>query len=199
MIIDKQLIIMIIQYGSSIGLFLSGVLALFTIDKKKKFIFLFLMYIFAGILSFVLYSGFTFFTVGIVFVFFIIILYIVIIQQEIIKNNGREPQKPENKTGLRNGRKPLRNVLNRILPLLLCGGLGYLVFSGTYKYLAGAGYRNGEQLFNISFPDPGLAIKGIFSSYGLALIILVSALFISFLWFIVMVKLKDKKKNGEEE
>lgn len=182
-----------------IGLLLSGVLALVVIDKKKKFIFLFLMYISAGLISLVLYSGFTFFTAGIMFVFFFIILYIIIIQGEIIKSSKQDQQKPGGKTVLQNRRKLKKNLLNIAPPLLLTGGLAYLIFNNAYKYLAGNGYLNGGQPYDISFSGPGLAIKSIFSSYGLVLIILVSALFISFLWFIIMIKLQDKKKNGKEE
>ncbi len=192
MMADNQLIIKIIQYASIFGLLLSGILALVIADKRKKFIFLFLMYVSAGILSFILYSGFAFFTVGLVFVFFFILLYIATIQWEAVRKDSRE------QPGKKGGASP-KNVLNIVLPLLLCGGSGYLIFNSTYRYLAGAGSQSGDQPYNVSFTDPGLVINSIFSSYGLVVIILVSALFITFLWLIVIIKLRDRQKNGEEE
>ena len=178
---------------------MSGVLALVITSKKKKFIFLFLMYVSACILSFALFSGFVFIIIGFVFIFFFIILYIVFIHGEIIKKSSPKLQKPVSKAGLQNRRRFTKNVLNIALPLLLCGGSGYLIFKSTYRYLAEAGKQNGDQPYIISFTDPNLVIKSIFSSYDLIVIFLVSALFISFLWFIIIIKLKDKNKNGEEE
>ncbi len=203
MIIDNQLIITIIQYTGVFGLFLSGILALVINDKKKKLIFLFLMYVFAGILSFALYSGFTFFTAGFVFTFFFILLYIAVIQWEARRKRSHGQLEPEDgqtsKRDRQNGRTTTKNVLNIVLPLLLCSGLGYLIFNSTYGYLAGTGNQSGDQPYNISFTDPGLVIKSIFSSYGPVVVILVSALFITFLWFIVIIKSRDRQKNGEEE
>ncbi len=198
MINDSQLIIKIIQYISITGLFLSSILALIIVDKKKKFIFLFLMFISAGMLSYILYSGFVIFTVGFVFVFFFILLYITIIQWESIGSNNQEKRKSANKPDLQNGRKSIKKILNIALPLLLCGAIGYLIFNSANRYLAEVGNQQGDQAINVSFSDPGLVIKSILSSYGLAVIILASALFITFLWFIIIIKLSHRQKNGEK-
>jgi len=130
MSIESQLIIKIIQYGSLFGLFISGLLSLFLINKKKKLLFVFLSFLFFGILSFVFYAGILFFTAGITIIFFFILLYLLVFQIEL---SGKEEVLNRNKNHDNNNTAGI--ILNIILPILFCGFMGYLIYGCTSDFL----------------------------------------------------------------
>jgi len=171
----SQLIIMIMHYASIFGLLISGLLSLILPDKRKKILFLFISFLFVGILSFVYYSGILFFIVGILMVFFFISLYLFVFQMEIFGN----------KTGLDENKKlngRVKNtLLNIIIPLLFCATAGYFIYNYTFDFL-----RSVSGSGNIFIAGLGDISKQFFTDYSLILVIIVASLFMSFLWFIII-------------
>ena len=174
----SQLILIIIHCASLFGLAISGLLSLILISKRKKLIFLFLSFLFVGILSFVYYSGILFFIAGIFVMFFFISLYMFVFQIELFGDKERLDEK------LNNNIKGI--IVHIILPFLFYAAIGYLIYnytSGFLQKVSGSG-----NIFIIGLSD----ITGkFFTNYSLILIIIIAVLFVSFLWFII-VSLEEK-------
>ncbi len=175
MSIVSQLVIVIIHYTSIVGLVISGLLLLILTNKRKKLLFLFLSFLFAGVLSFVYYSALLFFIVGILMVLFFISLYLFVFQMELFGS----------KTGLNESKISngvTKNIiLSIVLPLLFCAAVGYLIYSYTSDFLKKI--TNGGNIFIASLSDIS---KQFFTDYSLILIIVLGSLFVSFLWFITI-------------
>jgi len=176
----SQLIIVIIHYASIFGLLISGLLSLILPDKRKKMLFLFISFLFAGILSFVYYSAILFFIVGILMVLFFLSLYLFVLQIEIF---GNKTGPDENKK--LNGRA--KNILlNIIVPLLFCAAAVYFFYKYTVDFL-----RSVSGSGNIFIAGLGDISKQFFTDYSLILVIITASLLMSFLWFIIISKSEE--------
>jgi len=175
----SQLTIIIIHYIGILGLLVCSLLSLFLADKKKKLLFLFLFFLFVGILSFVYYSGVLFFAVGVIVVFFFILLYLFAFQMELFG----EYVGPEVDKNLKNADKSSRNkILSIIISLLFCAAIGYFIYGCISNFLKEIKEVEGSE--NILIANWSDISNQFFSDYGLILIIITAALFVSFLWFI---------------
>jgi len=173
---ESHLIIIIIHYISLSGLVISGLLALFLAGGRKKLFFMFLSFLFAGILNFVYYSGVLFFIAGIIIIFFFLALYLFVSQVELF-NTGQELKKEERKLS----RSAAGSVMSVLLPFLLCSAAGYLVYDYTSDFLDKV-----SGMENISILSLGDIAKRLLSDYSLAVILTISLSFLSFLWFLIM-------------
>jgi len=173
MSLGSQLILIIIHYISLFGLVISGLLSLILTSKRKKLIFLFLSFLFVGILSFVYYWCILFFIAGIFIMFFFLSLYLFVFQIELFGDKERLDEKIN---GNIKG-----TIVDIILPFLFCAAIGYLIYNYTSDFLqkvSGSG-----NIFIIGLSD--IAGK-FFTNYSLILIIIIAVLFVSFLWFIII-------------
>jgi len=173
----SQLIIIIIHYASLLGLLIFGLLSLIHSDRRKKLLFLILVFIFVGILSFVYYSGILVFIVGVFVIFFLFSLYSYVFHIKFfeITNNGNRD--------IRDDSKIKKIIGSIILPALFCAGIGYLFYIYTSDFLKDAVLSG-----NIYIAGLGDINNQFFIEYSPILVIVVASLFISFLWFIMISK-----------
>ena len=172
----SQLIIIILHYASLLGLLICGLLSLIHSDRRKKLLFLILVFLFVGILSFVYYSGILVFIVGVFVIFFLVSLYLFVFQIEFFESKTDEDR------DRRNDNK-IKTIGGIILPALFCAGIGYLFYIYTSDLLKDAVLSG-----NIYIVGLGDINKQFFIEYSPILVIVIAALFISFLWFIMISK-----------
>ncbi len=177
MSLTSQLIIIIIHYASLLGLLICGVLSLIHSDRRKKLLFLFLTFLFMGILSFVYYSGILVFIIGIFVIFFLISLYLFVFQLQFF--GSKDKQNGDRKKGS----KIKKMIFEITLPVLFCAGIGYLFYVYTSNFLKKVIISG-----NIYIVGPGDINRQFFTEYSPVLIIMIASLFISFLWFIIISK-----------
>ena len=197
MSIESQKIIEIIQYISFAGLVLSGVIALFLPGLRKKMVFIFLMFIFTTIISFVLYSGILIFITGFAAIFVFIILYMIIAQLRVsINSPGKGQSTNEGWSVEENAVKKKRKtsaVLGIILPILFSGYLGYRIYVSTHSYFVEA-----DGVSNISIASLDRISELLFSEYLLAVLILIASLLAATIWFTVMLDFrKDRQRESK--
>lgn len=154
-------------------------LALFLTEKRKKLLFLFFFFLFAGVLSFVYYSGILLFVMGIIIIFLFILLYLFVLQMELFGYR----EYPEESGRLKNSIKS--KILNGTVSLLLPAVIGYFIYKHVSGFLKGAVVLEGSE--NILIAGWTDISRQIFTDYSLILIIITASLFISFLWFITIV------------
>ena len=172
---ESQLTILIIHYIGLFGLLVSALLSLFMTSRKNKLLFMFLAFLFVGVLSFVYYSAVLFFIAGIIILFFFLSLYLHVFQVRLfgIKEKLKHNKKPADSNTVK--------ILNILLPLLFCTAVGYLIYVYTSSYLRNITVT--KEIAIVGFSD----ITGLFlTDHSLVLILIVALLFISFLWFLVI-------------
>lgn len=172
---ESQLTIIIIHYTGLLGLLVSALLSLFMTSRKKKMLFMFLTFLFVGILSFVYYSGILFFIIGIIIVFFFLSLYLFVFQVKLF--GDKEKLKRDGKLNNSNTGK----VFNILLPLLFSAAIGYLIYAYTYGFL-----QNITVNKEITITGPSDITRLFLTDHSLVLILMVGLLFISFLWFLII-------------
>jgi len=178
MLSGSQLILIIIHGVSLFGLAVSGLLSIIIISKRKKLIFLFLSFLFVVILGFVCSPCILFFIVGIFIMFFFMSLYMLVSQMELFGDEERVDEKLSSNAG--------GIIVDIILPFLFCAAIGYLIYNYTSDFLQKVSGSGGILIIGLS------DITGrFFTDYNLILIIVIAALFVSFLWFII-ISLKEK-------
>lgn len=173
----SQLIIIIIHYASLLGLLICGLLSLIHTDRRKKLLFLFLTFLFMGILSFVYYSGILVFIIGIFVIFFLISLYLLVFQVEFFGSRAEQDGDRKKDSRIK------KAIFDIALPSLFCAGIGYLFYVYTSDFLKKVIISG-----NIYIVGPADISKQFFTEYGPVLIIVIASLFISFLWFIIISK-----------
>ncbi len=176
----SQLIIKIIHYIGIVGVLICGSFSLFINNKKKKLIFLFLSFLFGGILFFVYYSGILVFIIGIIIVFFYILLYLFVFQSELFENNMQTIVNEK----LKHSKK--KEIITITLTFLFCSVIGYFIYkytSGFLNEIAGS-----ETILITTLSDISKQFSIV---YGVVIIILAASLFVSFLWFII-IKMEKK-------
>ena len=138
--------------------------------------FVFLSFLFVGILSFVYYAGVLFFIVGVIIIFFFLALYLFVSQIELF--DARQGLKKEDG---KLSRSTAGSIMGIILPLLFCSAAGFLIYNYTSDFLGKA-----AGMENISIIGLGDIAEKLLSDYSLAVVLTVSLLFTSFLWFLIM-------------
>ncbi len=185
MSIESQKIIEIIQYISFAGLVLSGLIALLMPGLSRKIVLIFTMFIFTTIISFVFYSGILLFIIGFAAIFVFIILYMIIVQLRMDRKG------PEGEDTVK---KKIRvsGVLSVILPILFSGYLGYQIYGSTSLYFMGA--DGGSDISIVSLDQIS---KLLFSEYLPVVLILITALIATTVWFTIILDFrKDRQKES---
>ncbi len=175
----SQLTIAVMNYISILGLLISGLCSILVIDKKRKLLFLFLVLFFAGVLSFVYYSGVLFFLIGIIAAFFFLLLYLFVLQIEVF-GSPEYPEITDSPGGL------IKNkILNIIISIFFCAAAGYPVYRYTDRFLKGV--KMAEESGAVPIVGWGDISGQLFTEYSLLLIIITVSLFLSFLWAMAIV------------
>lgn len=177
---ESQLTIIIIHYIAISGLLAFALLSLFMKNRRWKLVFMFLTFLFVGVLSFVYYSGVLFFVVGIIVIFFFLSLNLFVFQVRLFGNTEESERKGISK----NSRMGM--IINILLPLLFCGIIGYLIYVYTHGFI-----RELEVAEDITIAGMGDITGLLLTNYGMILIFITAMLVISFFWFLIIGK--DKK------
>ena len=110
--------------------------------------------------------------------FFFMSLYMLVSQMELFGDEERVDEKLSSNAG--------GIIVDIILPFLFCAAIGYLIYNYTSDFLQKVSGSGGILIIGLS------DITGrFFTDYNLILIIVIAALFVSFLWFII-ISLKEK-------
>lgn len=190
----SQWIVMIMQYAGIAGIFVFGMSVLSISDIRKKVVFFFLILLSTVMLSYVFYPGTTFFisAFGAIFVFLIINQLVNHLHMINSAHGGNAGQGEDSGTGT--NKINYFRLLNIVIPVFLCGIAFYL----GYHYLHD---------FQVTWKDlqdiPAAGTKQmagqIFGYYGVLVIILFSALFISLIWFTIILGSGQEKKGGDKD
>ncbi|HAJ94704.1 MAG TPA: hypothetical protein DCP02_00585 [Actinobacteria bacterium] len=188
MSIESQKIIETIQYISFAGLVISGIAVFFVPDLKRKIVLLFLLFVSIMMLSFVFYSGILIFIASLSFIFVFALLYLLAVQ--LSPHGRRSPPASSDAEGSRS-RISTARIVNIIIPVFLCTGLGYLVYNLISGYFPA---DNGVHEISIIGMEEISDI--IFTRYSIIIFLIVSAALISFIWFTVIL-MTWRKNKGE--
>lgn len=183
---DGKLILGFLNYLTVGIVFLLGLISLLIAGQKKKLTFLFLMFISAGLMSFLFFAGLAFILPSISIVGFCIILNLFIQNQEFFSSGSSTSKNPSG-----HGSKLRKNViiLELFVAVLITGGLGFLFFAYNdefFKNISTVTVFNTAALFGI--------ISDISENYLPLIFIFIIVLFMSVIWFIAILR-KESKKN----
>jgi len=173
---QSSIAINIMHYISISGIFIFSLLSLFMLENKKRMLFLFLVFLFSSTLSLSFYSGILFFAVSLVVISFFALFYLYTAHIEFYlkkKIASEEPMTIKDKFA--------GKVLRLVLPLIIYLGIGYLFYKYAFDFFSG--YVKNEAVPVISLAN---VVKELQASYIIPVIILISVLFISTLWFILI-------------
>jgi hypothetical protein len=189
---QNQLIITIIYYISIAAIIIFALLSLLLTDKKKKLLYFSLTLLSWGTLNLVLLPGVLFFLIYIVIIIFYILFYMYFYYGEIYRCDEISVREKElyNKKVIR--KKLINKSLSIALPVFICGGIGYLFYSYTLEF-----FREHNESGNIQIMNFSVFLGELYSKYMMPVILLISVLFISVLWFIIVIG-KNKEKNKKE-
>lgn len=188
MSIESQKIIEIIQYIGFAGLMIPGIAVFFIPDLRKKITLLFILFVFTTILSFVFYSGILLFIAGLAFIFVFALLFL--LTEQLFYNSSGTPLPSSNTERSHAGTITVK-IMNIVIPVLFCTGLGYLIYRLTGGYFPA---DNGVQEISITSIEE---ISGnIFTRYNISIFLIISAALISFIWFTVILVTGRKTKES---
>ncbi len=188
MSIESQKIIEMIQYIGFAGLMIPGIAVFFIPDLRKKITLLFILFVFTTILSFVFYSGIILFIASLAFMFVFILLFLL---TEQLFHLSSDPLLPSSDTGGSHAGIIAVKIINIIIPVLFCTGLGYLIYKLTGGYFPA---DNGVREISMNSIEE---ISGsIFARYSIGIFLIILAALISFIWFTVIL-MTGRKNKGE--
>lgn len=188
MSIESQKIIEMIQYIGFAGLMIPGIAVFFIPDLRKKITLLFILFVFTTILSFVFYSGIILFIASLAFMFVFILLFLL---TEQLFHLSSDPPLPSSDTGGSHAGIIAVKIINIIIPVLFCTGLGYLIYKLTGGYFPA---DNGVREISMNSIEE---ISGsIFARYSIGIFLIILAALISFIWFTVIL-MTGRKNKGE--
>ncbi|MBM3700122.1 MAG: hypothetical protein FJW68_04285 [Actinobacteria bacterium] len=183
---DGKLILGFLNYLTVGIVFLLGLISLLITGQKKKLTFLFLMFISAGMMSFLFFAGFAFIMPSISIVGFCIILNLFIQNQEFF-GSGNSGSKNPGGYGIKLRKNVI--ILKFLAAVLITAGLGFLFFAYNdefFKNISTVTAFNTAPLFGI--------INDISENYMPLIFIFIIVLFMSVVWFIAILN-KESKKN----
>jgi hypothetical protein len=178
---DGRLLLGFINYFILALILVFGILALIVRSQRKKLTYLFLLFLCSGILSYLFFAGMAFIIPGIVLLFFCILLFLFVFNQEFFgfgKKLDAEKIEMESERGF-----TARLIVNLIISISFCLGIGYLLFIYTRGYYQGIEYVE-------EFRTAGIAdiINDIGSNYIPLIFLVAGMLVMSIIWFIGILK-----------
>lgn len=192
MSILSQSIIEIMQYASLAGIIASGVSVLAVRDIRKKVIFFFLFFIATAIFSFVFYSGATFLMSAFP-VLFVFLVANQLVNEVYMVRTGPAGITRQQQDIKRDDRKSIFiRIIIIVLPVFLFGAMGYLVYHYSNDYPVE--WKNFQ---DVPIAGVGQLAEQISGYYGILVIIILSALFISFIWLTIIPGHGLGKRDGD--
>jgi hypothetical protein len=184
---NGKLTLEIINYSVLVLVFLFGLISLVLTNQMKKLIFLFLTFLAFGILCFLFLTGAIFMLIAIIVIFFNTLLYLFV---QDIEHFGKrssyviEAELPSGKVSLV---KDWKRIINLILSILFCIGAGYIFYEYSLNF-----FKSYRQTGNYTTSRITEIVANIGSNYTATLLLILSILIVSIIWFISILK------NGEE-
>jgi uncharacterized membrane protein (UPF0182 family) len=175
MSVESQKLLEILQYICFAGLILSGLAGIFLPGRGKKAAALFIIMVFITILSFTLYAGIMIFMVNIVFIFVFAVLY-------LFASSQAGPGKSIGYAGL--------NIAAGAAAVLLCAGLGYIIFYNLRRYFPGE--AENREIVITGMEDITVQV---FSKYPVIIIMLAAAALVTFTAFTIWDQKRHKDKG----
>ena len=174
---DGRLVLAFTNYFILSLILVFGLLALIVSNQRKRLTYLFLMFLCSGIVSYLFFAGVTFIIPGMVMLFFCVLLFLFVFNQEFFGFGGRHD------TGdIERAKKGYFNrefIVNLVISILFCLGVGYLLFLSTRGYYSGVEYT--EEFATASLAD---IINDIGSNYIPVIFLISVMLLVSIMWFI---------------
>lgn len=190
---NGKLTLEIINYSVLVLVFLFGLISLVLTNQMKKLIFLFLTFLAFGILCFLFLTGATFMLIAIIVIFFNILLFLYVQDIEHFSKRGNyisESELPVGKLGLK---KDWKRITNLTLSILFCVGIGYIFFKYSLNF-----FKNYKQTGNYTTSRIAEIVANIGSNYSPTLLLILSILIVSIIWFISILKNGDENDTGSD-
>ena len=139
-------------------------------------------------MSFAFYSGILLFIASLAFIFVFVLLFLL---AEQFSDYSRKISFQPYAAGESAARIIIVKIISTIIPILLCVGLGYLIYKATKGYFpADSGIQD------ISIIGIAEISEVIFYRYNVIIFLFVSAVLITSIWFIVILAI-GRKSEGE--
>ncbi|MBM3706965.1 MAG: hypothetical protein FJW69_01280 [Actinobacteria bacterium] len=175
--IDGKFVLAVINYFLLSLILIFGIISLVLVDQRKKLTFLFLMYISAGIASFLFFTVATFALAGIVMLLFFLLLFTHVFQQEFFGfGKNYHNYKKQNKYS---GKSQTNIIVNLVLSIIFCIFIGYLFYRYTQDF-----YKSITMVKSFSTPVAISILDDIGSNYIPVILLVIFVLTSSFIWFI---------------
>ena len=190
---NGKLTLEIINYSILALIFLFGLISLVLTNQIKKLIFLFLTFLAFGILCFLFLTGATFMLIAIIVIFFNILLFLYVqdiehFSKRVYYINGSEL--PVEKIGWE---KDWKRITNLTLSILSCAGIGYIFFKYSLNF-----FKSYKQTGNYTSSRIAEIVATIGSNYWPTLLLTLSILIVSVIWFISILKNGDGNDIGSD-
>ena len=190
---NGKLTLEIINYSILALIFLFGLISLVLTNQIKKIIFFFLTFLAFGILCFLFLTGATFMLIAIIVIFFNILLFLYVqdiehFSKRVYYINGSEL--PVEKIGWE---KDWKRITNLTLSILSCAGIGYIFFKYSLNF-----FKSYKQTGNYTSSRIAEIVANIGSNYWPTLLLTLSLLIVSIIWFISIFKNDDENDTGSD-
>ncbi|MCL4418125.1 MAG: hypothetical protein M1365_15810 [Actinobacteria bacterium] len=145
--------------------------------------FLFLTFLAFGILCFLFLTGATFMMIAIVVIFFNILLFLYMQDVEHFGKGGSYINESELPVGKLRWKKDWKWITNLALSILSCAGIGYIFLKYSLNF-----FKSYKQAGNYTTPRITVIVENIGSNYWPTLLLILSILIVSIIWFINILK-----------
>lgn len=178
---ESQRLLEVLQYICFAGLIIPGIAAIILPDPIKKVISLFVMFLSVTVLSFAFYTGTMLFIIDLLYVLVFLVLFLMVREAVI--------QAEEDQYDAAKKRTSVKAAIYSATALLCCG-IGYIVFISLQGYLT-----KRQETGEIHITSLDAIFKHIFSSCGVAVIIIIAAALATFIGFTVSGENSLKRKE----
>jgi len=190
---NGKLTLEIINYSVLVMVFLFGLISLVLTSQMKKLIFLFLTFLAFGILCFLFLIGATFMLIAIIVIFFNILLFLYIQDIEHFSKRGNYISESVLPVGKLGRKKDWERITNLILSILSCVGIGYIFYKYSLNF-----FKSYKQTGNYTTSRITEIAANIGSNYWPTLLLTLSILIVSIIWFISILKNGDENDTGSD-
>jgi len=181
----------IINYTVLMLIFLFGLISLVLTNHIKKLIFLFLIFLAFGILCFLFLTGATIMLIAMIIILFNILLLLYVQDIEHFSKRGDYISESELAAGKPGKKKGWKWIVNLIFSILFCTGTGYVFYAYSLNF-----FKSFKQTGNYTAPRITEIVAEISSNYWPTLLLIISILIVSVLWFISI--LRNSEGNDAE-
>ena len=190
---NGKLTLEIINYSILALIFLFGLVSLVLTNQMKKLIFLFLTFLAFGILCFLFLTGATFMLIAIIVIFFNILLFLYVQDIEHFGKRGNYISELEVPAGNHGLKKDWKRITNLTLSILFCIGIGYIFYEYSLNF-----FKSYKQTGNYTASRIAEIVANIGSNYAPTLLLTLSILIVSIIWFISILKNGDGNDIGSD-